>query len=155
LVHRAQALFRSELLPEHVSGVLDFAATRAGQVAAEERLQHQNQRIALAALEFLLQDVRCDRPHLGNRNSHTCRPHCSTWNKNANSLSLLQDLWDYVNGSAAFLTRSEDKCPRRTKSIQFKQRVSFPLRLGACQSRAAATKPYSAYSTPPVPCWSR
>ena len=70
LVHRAQALLHRELLPEHVAGILDLAAAGARQVAAEERLQHQHQRVALAALDLLLQDVRGDRPHLGNRNSH-------------------------------------------------------------------------------------
>ena len=69
-VDRADALFRREVLLEHVAGILDLAASGASQVAAEQRLQHQHQRIALAALDPLLQDVRSNRPHLRNRNSH-------------------------------------------------------------------------------------
>jgi len=49
---------------QDMSRILDFAASRAGQIAAEERLQHQHERIAFAPRELLLQDVRCDRPRL-------------------------------------------------------------------------------------------
>ena len=52
------------------AGVLDLAAAGAGQVAAEERLEHQHERVALAARELLLQDVAGDRPHLRNRHAH-------------------------------------------------------------------------------------
>ena len=64
LVDRAEALLGREVLLEHVRGILDLAAAGAGQVAAEQRLQHQHERVALAPLEALLQDVRRDRPHL-------------------------------------------------------------------------------------------
>ena len=49
LVHRAEAFLRREVLLEHVRRILDFAAAGARQVAAKQRLQHQHQRIALAA----------------------------------------------------------------------------------------------------------
>ena len=52
LVDRAKALLGREVLLEHVRGILDLAAAGAGQVAAKQRLQHQHQRIALAALDF-------------------------------------------------------------------------------------------------------
>ena len=48
-VDRAEAFVGREVLLEHVRGILDFAAAGAGQIAAKQRLQHQHQRIALAA----------------------------------------------------------------------------------------------------------
>src|SRR5664280_1000195 len=78
LVHRAETFLGREVLLEHVRGILDLAASGASQIAAEERLQHQHQRIALAALDLLLQDVRSDRPHLRNRNTHAVKPR---WNQ--------------------------------------------------------------------------
>ena len=39
------------------SGIVDLAATDAGQVAPEQRLQHQHQRIAFAAHHLLLEKV--------------------------------------------------------------------------------------------------
>ena len=52
--------------------VLDFSAARARQIAAEQRLQHQHEGIALASLNLLLQDVSGYRPHLGYRYWHRC-----------------------------------------------------------------------------------
>jgi hypothetical protein len=52
--------------------ILDLPATRASQIAPEKGLQHQDKGIALTALEFLFQDVRGYRPHLGNWYWHCC-----------------------------------------------------------------------------------
>ncbi len=52
--------------------ILDFPATGAGQIAAEQWLQHQDKGIALTSLKFLLQDVGGYRPHLRNRYWHRC-----------------------------------------------------------------------------------
>ena len=60
----AEALLGRELLFEDVGRILHLAAAGAGQVAAEERLEHEHQRIALVAVEPLLEDVGCNRPHL-------------------------------------------------------------------------------------------
>src|SRR5437762_4460214 len=49
---------------EDVGRILDFAAACAGKVAAEERFQHQDERVAFASGKFLLQDVAGNRPHL-------------------------------------------------------------------------------------------
>src|SRR5207244_602972 len=49
LLDGGQTLLDAQVLAEHVAGILDLAAAGAGQVAAEERLQHQDQRVALAA----------------------------------------------------------------------------------------------------------
>src|ERR1019366_4207097 len=73
LVHRAETFLGRQVLLEHVRGILDLAATGASQVAAEQRLQHQHQRVALAALDLQRQDVRGDRPHLRNRNTHAVK----------------------------------------------------------------------------------
>ena len=64
----------AEALPEHVFGILDFAAAGASKVAAKERLQHKHQRVVLAALDLLPEDVGGDRPHLGNWNCHNFVP---------------------------------------------------------------------------------
>ena len=65
-----EALLGREVLLEDVRGVLDLAAAGAGQVAAEERLEHEHQRIALTSLQLLLQDVSSDRPHLRHGYCH-------------------------------------------------------------------------------------
>ena len=58
LIHRGKALLRGQLLLKNVGRILHLAAAGARQVAAEERLQHQHQGIALYASELLLQDIR-------------------------------------------------------------------------------------------------
>src|SRR5215831_13153515 len=56
-----------------MSGVLDLAATRAGEITAEERLEHQDEGVASAARELLLDDVARHREHLGQRHTHLLR----------------------------------------------------------------------------------
>ena len=63
-LHGLEAFFRRKLLFEDVGRVLDLATTCAGKVAAEQRLQHEDERIALASCEFLLYDVARYSPHL-------------------------------------------------------------------------------------------
>src|SRR5215471_10254499 len=62
--YSVEALFRSELLLENVSGILDLAASGASQVAAEQWFQHEDKRIALSSSYPLLEDVAGYRPHL-------------------------------------------------------------------------------------------
>src|SRR5581483_9899539 len=69
-VRRRPALLRRQPLIEHVIRILDFSASCAREVAAEKRLQHENQRIALGATETLAEHIRRDRIHLGYRNRH-------------------------------------------------------------------------------------
>ena len=45
------------LLLQDVGGILDLAASGAGQIAAEQRLQHQDQRILLSAGKLLPEHV--------------------------------------------------------------------------------------------------
>ena len=48
-VDRAEAFFRREMLLQNMAGILDFPASRARQIAAIERLQHQHERVPLAS----------------------------------------------------------------------------------------------------------
>ena len=70
LFNGGEALLGRELLFEDVRRVLHLAAAGAGQVAAEERLEHEHQRIALVAAHALLEHIGGDRPHLGDRDCH-------------------------------------------------------------------------------------
>ncbi len=71
LIDGFEALFRRQLLLEDVGRILNFAAARARQVAAEERLQHGDEREPLPAFELLREDVGCYRPSLRYRYRHS------------------------------------------------------------------------------------
>src|SRR5581483_8445703 len=73
LLDRSQALLDAQVLLEDRRRVLDLAAAGAGEIAPEERLEHQNERVALAPRQLLAEDVRRDRPHLRQRNAHVRR----------------------------------------------------------------------------------
>ena len=60
-VDRVHAFVEGQALVEDLVGIVDLAAAGAGEVAAEQRLQHQHQRIALAAGQMLLDDIGADR----------------------------------------------------------------------------------------------
>jgi hypothetical protein len=60
LVHRLETGLDREALIKDRIGVVDLAATHAGEIAAEQRLEHEHQRIALDALEPLLGEIRAD-----------------------------------------------------------------------------------------------
>src|SRR5581483_3719830 len=49
---RPEALVRTQLLLEDVGRVLNLPAAGAGQIAAEERLQHRDQREALPSFDL-------------------------------------------------------------------------------------------------------
>src|SRR5581483_7030796 len=55
---------------QNMGRILHLAAAGAGQVAAEERLEHEHRWIALDALELLLPHIAGNRPHLGDRDGH-------------------------------------------------------------------------------------
>ena len=71
-IDRAETLLGSQVLLQDVRRILNLAAAGAGEIAAKQRLEHQHERILLAALELLADDVRRDRPHLRyrSRNAH-------------------------------------------------------------------------------------
>src|ERR1700693_4229637 len=60
----AEALFWRKIFLQDVGGVLDLAASGAGQVAAEQRLEHEHKRVLLAPSELLPQDVGRYSPNL-------------------------------------------------------------------------------------------
>ena len=70
LLYSLDALLHGEVLLEYLGGVLDLAAARAGEVAAEERLEHEDERIPLSSSELLLDHIGSDRQHLRHRNAH-------------------------------------------------------------------------------------
>ena len=69
-VDRAHAIVVRQPLVEDLRRIVDLAAAGAGQVAAEQRLEHQHQRIALAAAQMLAQQVGADAGGLVERDSH-------------------------------------------------------------------------------------
>ena len=73
-IHGFQHLFRAHVHFEHMSGILNFAAARAGQIAAEERLEHEDERIALASGKPLPEHVAGYGPHLRNGHTHPVTP---------------------------------------------------------------------------------
>src|ERR1700730_9859406 len=74
LFDRLEAVFRRKLRLQDVRGILDLSAAGARQVAAEQRLQHQHERILLPAHQLLLQNISCNRPGLRDWNCHPVSP---------------------------------------------------------------------------------
>ena len=79
LVDRLHAFGDRQALVQDLGRIVDLAAAGAGQVAAEQRLQHQHQRVALAPQQVLLHDIGADTQRLVQRHGHTsrsstCRP---------------------------------------------------------------------------------
>ena len=60
LVNRGEAVFEAEALIEDRRRIIDLSATGAGEIAAEQRLQHEHQRIALGPPDALGQNVGAD-----------------------------------------------------------------------------------------------
>src|SRR5690348_7447624 len=69
-VDRLEALFDRQALVQDLVGIIDLAAAGAGEVAAEQRLEHENQRITLDAGQALFHHVGADADHLIERNGH-------------------------------------------------------------------------------------
>jgi hypothetical protein len=59
-VGRIQGVCDGDALVQDLVRVVDLAATRAVEIAAEERLQHHDERILLAAGKMLADDVAAD-----------------------------------------------------------------------------------------------
>ena len=60
LVDRVETFLHRKALVQNRIGIIDLAATDAGQIAAEQRFQHEHERVAFAAGEPLLQYVGAD-----------------------------------------------------------------------------------------------
>ena len=59
-----------DALVQDLVRIVDLAAAGACEIAAEQRLQHQHERIAFAARQMLADDVAADLGDLPYRNSH-------------------------------------------------------------------------------------
>ena len=70
LVHGVERVFHAHALLENILGMIDLAATRAGQVALEQRLQHQHQRVFFFTSKLLAHDVTCHAVLLNQRYCH-------------------------------------------------------------------------------------
>jgi hypothetical protein len=70
LVDGAQRVFDRHALAQDLVGVIDLAAAGAGEIALEQRLEHQHERIAFVALELLLEDVPRNAIRLNEGDSH-------------------------------------------------------------------------------------
>ena len=69
-VHRLQAVLDGQPLVEDFFRIVDLAAAGAGQIAAEQRLKHQHQRIPLASQQMLLDDISANPDRLIQRHGH-------------------------------------------------------------------------------------
>src|SRR5579872_407336 len=65
LLNRAKTLLRRKIFFQNVRRILNLPATRASQIAAEQRLQHEYQWVLLATGELLPKHVGRNGPHLG------------------------------------------------------------------------------------------
>jgi hypothetical protein len=70
LVDRLHALGNRKALVEDRIRIIDLAAAGAGQVAAEQRLEHQDERVALDPAKVAADDIGADASHLVQRNRH-------------------------------------------------------------------------------------
>src|SRR5207249_3182429 len=62
-------LLDAQALLQDLLRIIDLAAARAGEIALEERLEHQHQRIPLLAPELARGDVATDTVHLHQRDT--------------------------------------------------------------------------------------
>ena len=72
-LNRAETFLGSELFFQDVRGILDLAAAGTGQVAAQERLEHQDKGVLFPPFELLADDVGRHGPHLRYRSWYTHR----------------------------------------------------------------------------------
>src|SRR6185437_15990844 len=69
-VDRRETLVDRQATIEDFPGVIDLAAARASEVAAEQRLEHQDERVAPAPGDLLAHDVGADTGLLQERDGH-------------------------------------------------------------------------------------
>src|SRR6266566_1975336 len=70
IIDGLQAFVDRQALVEDLVGVIDLAAASARQIAAEERLEHEHQRVPFAPRQLLANDVGADARFLKKRNGH-------------------------------------------------------------------------------------
>ncbi len=69
-IDRGQRVLNRDTLVENGVGIVDLAAAGASEVAAEQRLEHQHERIALAAGQVLPDDIGADSCNLSEWYAH-------------------------------------------------------------------------------------
>jgi hypothetical protein len=69
-VDRPQRVFDADPLLQDFLRVVDFPATGAGEIALEQRFQHEHERIALVAAQLAPRDVSRNFVHLQQWNGH-------------------------------------------------------------------------------------
>ena len=70
LIHGVEAFLRRQALVQDGIRIVDLAAAGAGEVAAEQRFQHQDKRVALAAQHALLHHIGANHGHLSYGYGH-------------------------------------------------------------------------------------
>src|ERR1700731_3104085 len=70
LIDRGQGVLDGDALVKNGVGIVDLAATRASEIAAKQRLQHQHKRIAFAARKMLSNDIGADSYNLSEGYAH-------------------------------------------------------------------------------------
>ena len=71
LIDRVQTFLHAEALVQDRRRIVDLATPDAREVAAKQRLQHQNERVVFPPHQLLLEDVATDLQFLVKRNIHT------------------------------------------------------------------------------------
>ena len=77
LVDGVEAFLDRQALVEDGVRIIDLTATSAGEIAAEQRLQHQHQRIALTPGQTLTHHIGADLHFLSQRYTQGYDPLCS------------------------------------------------------------------------------
>src|SRR5690606_34203015 len=119
LVDGAQRILDAHALLQDIGRIVDLAAPGAREVALEQGLEHQHQRIALHALQLLLQDVARDPVLLYEWNAH--------------SFSFIRQ-----KVSDTFVGKG---CPPRSLGARHLFRFALPVRAGAFQHRVEEIAP--------------
>src|SRR5665647_2599208 len=70
-IDRVETLLDRQTLVEDWVRIVDLAAADTGEIAAEQRLQHQDERVALATHDPLLDEVGTDAHFLEKGNCHS------------------------------------------------------------------------------------
>ena len=100
LVGGVPALLGGEAFIKDVIGVLDFTATCAGKVAAEEGLEHKDKRIPFDPTQLLPEYVGGNCPSLANRNWHKRRDEATNLQSFVNGCRKTYKMHKILNNSS-------------------------------------------------------
>ena len=100
LVGGVPALLGGEAFIKDVIGILDFTATCAGKVAAEEGLEHKDKRIPFDPTQLLPEYVGGNCPSLANRNWHKRRDEATNLQSFVNGCRKTYKMHKILNNSS-------------------------------------------------------